>query len=175
MHITLDQEQWEVGTGTTLGEVFADISERAHARARIVTSLAVDHRNITDRDIDASLLAESTARFTRLTATSQSMQDIVRAAQDSAHRYAAVLRAEGLPLVHAFRSGQTQVTALDLWLGKLADYLELMDGRRETTQSLEPTRPLSVWVQELLEARSARDTVLMADLLEYEILPRLEA
>lgn len=175
MQVTLDHEQWEVGTGTTLGEVFADISERAHARARIVTSLAVDHRIITDRDIDVGLLAESAARFSRLTATSHSVQEIMRMAQDSAHRYAKVLCAEGLPLVHAFRSGEPQVNALDLWLGKLADYLETMEGHRETPQSVEAVRPLSSWVQELLDARSARDPVLMADLLEYEILPRLEA
>lgn len=175
MHVTLDHENWEVGTGLTLGEVLADVSERAHARARLVTSLTVDQRALTDRDIDAALLAEPTTRFTRLTATSQTMQDILRAAQGSAHRYAEELRAEGLPLVRAFRSGQPHVNRVDAWLGKLADYLELTEGGRGTPPTPDADRPLSSWVQALVEARGAHDIVLMADLLEYEILPRLAA
>lgn len=175
MHVTLDHENWEVGTGITLGEVLADVSERAHARARLVTSLTVDQRALTDRDIDAALLAEPTTRFTRLTATSQAMQDILRAAQDSAHRYAEELHTEGLPLVGDFRSGRPHLKRVDVWLGKLADYLELTEGGRGIRPAPDAAQPLSSWVQALVEARDAHDTVLMADLLEYEILPRLAA
>jgi len=175
MHVTLDQENWEVGTGTTLGEVLADVSERAHARARLVTSLTVDQRALTDRDIDAALLAEPTARFTRLTATSRAMRDILRGGQETAHRYAEELRAEGLSLIRACRSGQSPVSHIDLWLGRLADYLEWVEGSRSAPPVTDATRPLSSWVQALVEARGAHDLVLMADLLEYEIVPRLTA
>jgi len=175
MYVTLDQEQWEVGAGATLGTVFADVSERAHARSRIVTSLQLDQRAITDRDLDAGFLGEPAAKFSRLAAISQSMQDIMQSAQVSAHRYAQNLRTEGISLVRAFRSGLPQVDTLDLWLGRLADYLELVEGRCKAPRSFEAARPLSSWVQDLLDARGLRDTVLMADLLEYEILPRLEA
>jgi len=175
MHITLDQDQWEAATGATLGDVLADVSERAQARSRIITSLSVDHRTITDRDIDATLLAESTARFTRLTATSRSMQDIVQSARDSIRRYAELMRTEGIPLVNAFRLGPQNMDGLDRWLGKLADYLELAELDCDQSRSADANRSLISWVQELLDARMVRDTVRMADLLEYEILPRLEA
>ena len=173
MHITLDQEQWEAGTGTTLGDVLADVSERAHQRSCVVTSLTIDQRTITDRDIDAMLLAESTARFTQLTATSQAMQDIVYSGQRSVARYADIIRTEGNTLVDKFRLGQQTVDKLDLWLGQLADYLEWAEGSRRTAEPGETVLPLNSWVRELLDARDTRDTVRMADLLEYEILPRV--
>lgn len=175
MYVTLDQENWEVGRETTLGEVLAEVSERAHARARIVTSLTVDQRILTDRELDSVLLAEPAARYARLTATSRTMQDILQAGRSSARRYADQLRADGLPLARAFRAGHPQVNALDEWLGKLADYLELVEGNPQDGPSFTGTRPLSSCIQALVEARGCRDTVLMADLLEYEVLPRLGA
>ena len=80
---------------------------------------------------------------------------------------------KGHTIASAFRAGRSHVGALDLWLGKLADYLELMEGGRISRCDSEEERPLSAWVRELLMARDVRDIVLMADLLEYEILPRL--
>lgn len=173
MHVTLDQEQWEVGPGTTLGEVLAEVSERANKRSRIVTFLAVDQRPITDRDLDGALLAMSTAQFTHLAASSQSMHEIVQSAQPSIQRYAKVVRTEGTALVEAFRIGRQQIDRLDLWLGQLADYIELMESTARGPAEGGPSRTLTPWVQELLEAREARDTVRLADLLEYEVLPRL--
>lgn len=173
MHITLDQEQWEAGTGTTLGDVLADVSERAYKRSCVVTSLTVDQRIITDRDIDAMLLTESTTSFTQLTATSQAMQDIVHSAQRSVARYADIIRTEGNALVSNFRLGQQAVDKLDLWLGQLADYIEWAEGFCKATKPDETAPPLNSWVRELLDARDTRDTVRMADLLEYEILPRV--
>ena len=175
MHVTLDHEQWEAEVGSTLGEVFADLSARAQARSRIVTSLQLDQRKITDRDLDIGFLGESAAKFSRVTAISQSMEDIVYSAQQSAQRYAQILRAEGMTLLGTFRSGQSRIDSLDQWLGKLADYMELIEGGRGQAHGGEPARPLSSWVQDLLDARARRDTVLIADILEYEVMPRLEA
>ena len=171
MHVMLDQEQWEAAAASTVGEVLADISERAHARARIVTSLRLDHRVITDRDLDQAFLSEPAARFARLTAESQSMSDILRAAQPSLTKYADTLRAEGTALITPLRFGPPPLSALDAWLGKLADYLELVEGTRGAAGN--GSDALSTWVRQLLEARTARDTVRIADLLEYEILPRV--
>ena len=173
MRVTLDQEQWEAGAGATVGDVLADLSERAQARSRIVTSLQLDHRAITDRDLDAELLREASGKFTRLTATSQSTHALMESARKVAARYAQDLCTEGHTIASAFRAGRSHVGALDLWLGKLADYLELMEGGRISRCDSEEERPLSAWVRELLMARDVRDIVLMADLLEYEILPRL--
>lgn len=175
MHVTLDQEQWEAGIGTTLGDVLADVSERAQARSRIVTSLRLDHRAITDRDLNPELLQEASGQFARLAAISQSVQALMESARGVAARYAHDLFSEGHTIASAFRAGRSHVGALDLWLGKLADYLELVEGPRTSRRSGEDERPLSTWVRELLSARNERDIVLMADLLEYEILPRLQS
>ncbi|MBH0193360.1 MAG: hypothetical protein HP492_16670 [Nitrospira sp.] len=175
MRVTLDQEQWEVRVGATIGDVLADISDRAQARSRIVTSLRLDQRTITDRDLDARFLREASGKFARLTAVSQSIRDLVESATQSAARYARDLSQDGYGVASAFRAGLSQMGALDLWLGKLADYLELVEGGQASRRTGDSERPLSAWVRELLEARAGRDIVLMADLLEYEILPRLQS
>lgn len=174
MHVTLDQDQWEAGVGSTIGDVLADLSERAQARSRIVTSLRLDQRAITDRDLHAEFLCEVSGKFTRLTATSQSVQELLLSARQAAARYAQDLRVEGNTIASAFRAGRSQMSALDLWLGKLADYLELEERGWKSRHTGEDELPLSTWVQELLTARNGRDLVRMADLLEYEILPRLD-
>jgi hypothetical protein len=171
MQVILDQEQWEVDGETTLGEVLADVSERAHTRARIVTSLVVDQRRITDRDLDAAFLAERTAGFASLTAWSQSQVEIVRSAQPAIQRYALAVHEEGAALSTAFRAGQGAIPLLDAWLGKLADYLEVAES---STTARAGNGSLAGFVQELLKARVNGDRVLIADLLEYEILPRLK-
>jgi hypothetical protein len=173
MRVSLDQDQWEAGAGTTLGDVLADVSDRAQAQSRIVTSLRIDQRAITDRDLDAEFLGKASGTFTRLTATSQSLPELLASARQAGARYAQNLCEEGNAIVREFRTGRSQVGRLDLWLGNLADYLELADGVRQSRRVCDDERPLSAWVQELLTARTGRDIVLMADLLEYEILPRL--
>lgn len=173
MRVMLDQDQWEIGATATLGDVLADISDRAQARSRIVTSVRLDQRVISDRDLDSGFLGQSTERYSRLTAISQSTQEIVRSARDSADQYAHILHEEGIALARSFRSGQFQVATLDLWLGKLADYLELVEGAGAVFDGSREAKPLSAWVRDLLDARAGRDSVRMADLLEYEILPRL--
>jgi hypothetical protein len=175
MLVTLDQEQWEASAGASIGEVLSDLSDRAHERAHIITSLLLDQRRITDRDLDPTFLSVATTGFSRLTASSEPMQLIVQKAQASARLYAGELGKECASLARAFRAGLAQVATLDQWLGKLADYLELMEGPRKTVDLSEPSKLLAPWVQQLVDARSRRDLVLMADLLEYEILPRLEA
>jgi len=174
MRVTLDQDQWEAGAAATLGEVLAEVSDRAQAKLRIVTSLQLDHRAISDRDLDIGFLGEPAKKYSMLTAVSISKQEIVRSAKHSAERYAHVLHEEGNALAGSFRSGQFQVARLDLWLGKLADYLELVEGTGTAFNDGQDAKPFSAWVRDLLDARAGQDIVMMADLLEYEILPRLE-
>jgi hypothetical protein len=173
MRVTLDQDQWETGSAATLGEVLAEVSDRAQEQSRIVTSLQLDHRAISDRDFDIGFLGEPAKNFSMLTAVSASRQDIVRSARHSAERYAQVLHEEGKALGWSFRAGHFQVAKLDLWLGKLADYLELLEGTGTALISGRDAKPLSAWVRDLLDARAGQDIVMMADLLEYEIIPRL--
>lgn len=171
MHVTLDHDQWEVASQSTFGEVLADISEKAHARARLITSLTIDHRAITDRDLDEVFLGESVGKYMQLKASSRSMQEVRQGAEESVRRYGVVLRDEACALATRLRLGEEAMMALDTWLGQLADYLEILEAAPAPPR---PGRSLSPWVQELLQARAGRDLVRLADLLEYELAPRLE-
>ncbi len=51
MHITLDQEQWQLPDETSVMEVLAAISDKARAQNRIVTSLTIGGKAINDRDL----------------------------------------------------------------------------------------------------------------------------
>lgn len=172
MHVMLDQDQWEVVNGLSLGDVLADISEKAHARSRLITSLTVDQRTITDRDLDPLFLGEPIARFTHLQAVSQTMDEVMRGATSTIQQYADLLRNEAQELASHIRMGDERLTSLDAWLGKLADYLELMESKQAKPH---PDRAMTPWVQGLLEARARRDFIHVADLLEYELAPRLES
>ena len=171
MHVILDQEQWDVANQNTLGEVLADITEKAHARARLITSLIVDHRTITDRDLDPAFLGESSSKYSQIQASSRSMQEVMQGAEATIRRYATLLRGDARALVTRFRLGEESTAALDAWLGQLADYIEFIES--SPTASAE-NLALSTWVQELLRVRADRDLVRLADVLEYELMPRLE-
>jgi|LNFM01.1.fsa_nt_gb hypothetical protein len=174
MQIMLDQDHWEVDAPLTMEQVLMEVSERAHARARMVTKLQLDQRRITDRDLDPAFLAESVVRFQQLTAVSQPMPELIRAAEGSIRKYAETLRTEGRALLSPLRFGPLRFSSLDAWLGQLADYLEFVDGASAAMEAGTGASTVAPWVQQLLEARAARDLVRLADLLEYEILPRLE-
>jgi hypothetical protein len=65
------------------------------------------------------------------------------------------------------------LSLLDLWLGKVADVVEIIGNGPKQLGTESPARVVAGWMEEFLEARRLRDTVRMADLLEYEVLPRL--
>jgi hypothetical protein len=174
MQITLDQDHWEADAPLTMEHALTEVSERAHARARIVTKVQLDHRTITDRDLDPAFLAESVAHFRQLRAVSQPMPELIRAAEGSVRKYADTLRDEGVALLSPLRFGPLPLPALDAWLGRLADYLEFIDGASTAMQTGTGASTVSPWIQRLLEARATRDSVRLADILEYEIVPRLD-
>ena len=173
MHIKLDDEQWIAPQEATLRDIFAELSERAFAKSRIVTTMMLDHRRITDRDIDAQLLQKPSSGFSDLVATSSTQQDILETARGSIKQYCEQVVEEGNGLVSYLRSGTLDVAVLDRWLGKVADILELMKHGRLDSTGGSDLQATAGWIEKLLGARQVRDTVQMADLLEYEILPRL--
>ncbi|MEK7868974.1 MAG: hypothetical protein AAB271_01460, partial [Nitrospirota bacterium] len=116
MHVMLDQDQWEVVNALSLGDVLADISEKAHARSRLITSLTVDQRTITDRDLDSAFLGEPIARFTHLQAVSQTMDEVMLGAASTIQHYADLLRKEAQELASHIRMGDERLTSLDAWL-----------------------------------------------------------
>ncbi len=175
MQVRLDEDQWVAGTDTSLGDVFVELSERAHAKARIVTTMTLDRRQLTDRDLDPRLLQESSAKFSNLVATSLTQAEIIHAARGSINRYRELVIQEGRSLVGQLRLGMQDMSSLDRWLGKVADLLELIGNNAPNPAADSDVRTIAGWIEELLGARYLSDTVRMADLLEYEILPRLSS
>ncbi len=173
MRITLDDNQWVAAAEATLGDIFAELSERAHAQSRIVTTMMLDHRRITDRDIDPQLLQQPSTCFSDLVATSATQRDIIETARGSMNRYCEHIVQEGNWLVSRLRLDIQEFAPLDRWLGQVADVLELMENSPHDPAADSGVRVIAGWIERLLEARHLRDTVRMADLLEYEILPRL--
>jgi hypothetical protein len=173
MHIRLDDDQWVAPTDASLEEVFAELSERAHARARIVTTMVLDRRRLTDRDLEPRLLQEPSAKFDQLVATSLTKEEIIRAARGTIDRYRELIVQEGDSLVRQFRSGMQDLSLLDRWLGKVADLLELPGHNTPHPAPDSDVSATAKWIEQLLGARYLGDTVRMADLLEYEILPKL--
>ncbi len=173
MQVKLDDDQWLAATDASLGDVFAELSERAHAKARIVTTMILDRRQITDRDIEPRLLQEPSAKFSNLVATSLTQEEIIHAARGTIDRYRELVVQEGRSLVGQLRLGSQDLPLLDRWLGKVADLLELIGNKAAKPAADSDVKAIAGWIEELLGARHLSDTVRMADLLEYEILPRL--
>jgi hypothetical protein len=173
MHITLDEEQWELPDDTSLMEALASISDKAHAKHRLVTSLTIGGKTISDRDLVPAWLTQKVNSVGPVQATSQSLHSIITDAKRAIDRFAVQLRADGELLLTSLRSGTGQVGSIDAWLGRLADYTEMLEaGQTQGVAGLSSSLLLP-WIQELLAARSCADAVRAADLLEYELLPRL--
>lgn len=175
MQITLDDDQWVAATDASLGDAFAELSDRAHAKARIVTTMMLDRRRLTDRDLEPRLLQEPSAKFSNLVATSRTQAEIIQDARGAIDQYRELVVQEGSSLVRQLRQGIQELSSLDRWLGKVADLLELIGVNAPNLDASSNVRATAKWIEELLGARSLGDTVRMADLLEYEILPRLSS
>lgn len=175
MNIRLDNEQWQTVSTATLGDILADLSERAHARSRIVTTLMLDHRRITDRDIDPYFLQQPSMNYRELVATSSTQEEIIESARGAIERYRSLVVAEGTSLANQFRMGVQDLTSFDAWLGKVADAVEIIENGQNRLGTQSTGSAIAGWIEELLAARHIHDTVRMADLLEYEILPRIAA
>ena len=173
MQVTLDDEQWSVSDAAPLMEVLAQVSDKAHAKGRIVTSLQVGARRLTDRDLTRALLAQTGSEVHCVQVMTQSMDQVFQGADATMNRYAAVLKSDGASLVETFRSGHTPDASFDAWLGRLADYLECLERKLAQPESSDSTHPLVSWVARLLKARDTKDWVGVTDVLEYEVLTRL--
>ncbi|MBA5868773.1 MAG: hypothetical protein GDA68_02025 [Nitrospira sp. CR2.1] len=173
MHITLDGEQLQLPDDTLMMNALAALSDRAHAQHRIVTSLTVGGKAISDRDLTPPFLNQPARDVGTMQAVSQSLHTIIVEAQHAIERFAAELRTDGQVLLAPLRSGTAQVGTIDAWLGRLADYTEMLEaGHAQGVEGLS-SAALLPWIQELLGARTTADPIRVADLLEYELLPRL--
>ena len=173
MYITLDGEQLQIPDDTSMMNALAALSDKAHAKHRIVTSLTIGGQTISDRDLTPSFLNQPVRNVGTMQAISQSLQTIIIEAKQAIARFAAELRTDGQVLLAPLRSGTAQVGTIDAWLGRLADYTEMLEaGHAQGVEGLS-SASLLPWIQELLGARTTTDAIRVADLLEYELLPRL--
>ena len=122
MHITLDEEQWQVSDESSLMEILATISDRAQAQHRIVTSLTIGGKAISDRDLAPGFLNQSGKNLGAVQAISKSLHSIITEAKHAIDGFAAQLRTDGQSLLTSLRSGSGHVGSIDTWLGRLADY-----------------------------------------------------
>ncbi|MBL8073598.1 MAG: hypothetical protein JNL29_04450 [Nitrospira sp.] len=175
MNVKLDNEQWQAISTATLGDILAELSERADARSRIVTKIVLDHRRITDRDIDPHLLQQPATSYRELVATSETQLEMIESARGAIERYCRLVVAEGTSLANQFRMGVQDLSSFDAWLGKVADAVEVIENGRKQVGTPSQGQAIAGWIEQLLAARHIHDTVRMADLLEYEILPRIAA
>jgi hypothetical protein len=173
MQVMLDDEQWTVNDDLSLMEILAQVSDKAYARQRVVTSLQLGSRQLTDRDLTGAMLVQVGAEIGPIRAMTQSMDQVMKNADETMERYAGFLKSDGAGLVHAIRTGQTPGGSLDAWLGRLADYLECVETKRARAEQNRSTEPLASWVARLLDVRITGDWVGMADLIEYEIMTRI--
>ncbi|MGC3973822.1 MAG: hypothetical protein QM771_05495 [Nitrospira sp.] len=173
MYITLDGEQLQVPDDTLMMNALATLSDKAHAKHHIVTSLTIGGKTISDRDLTPPFLNQPLRNAGTMQAISQSLHTIIIEAKQAIERFAAELRADGQVLLAPLRSGTAQVGTIDAWLGRLADYTEMLEaGQAQGVEGLS-SASLLPWIQELLGARTTADAIRVADLLEYELLPRL--
>ncbi|MBX3237190.1 MAG: hypothetical protein KF814_13650 [Nitrospiraceae bacterium] len=173
MEIVLDQERWQVADDRTVMEALGELSDRVDRDKRMVVSLTIGGKPVTDRDLVPALLERQVKELGTIEARSRSLHDIVVEAKTAIDAYALQLHRDGTSLVSSLRSGLGGVASIDSWLGRLADYAELLEtGRAQGVHGYDSSR-LAPWIREVLEARSCVDAIRMADLLEYELLPRL--
>ena len=173
MHITLDHDHWDVSDDQLVGEALAQVSDRAHAQRRLVISLKLGGRSITDRDLQPLLLSKSLKEVGPIDACSQNIPEIMTNAAPAIAGFASILHAEAQGFLLPLRASGTIPSALDRWFGKLADYTELLQAAAQDSRDDGDRRIFISWIQELLDARSIQDPVRLADILEFEVLPHL--
>ena len=174
MLVQLDEKTWEVSDTDRLEEVLADLSDRAQAQGRLVTQLVVGDQPMTDRELVPPTLAKVASTFGSIAAKSEQMDSILKNSEETARKFGLQIRVNAQQLVEDFRQGKSGLRQLDQWFGQIADYLEWVQIQESVSgsSSKEP-QDLSHWVNELMNARKNMDDVRVADMLEYEIIPRL--
>jgi hypothetical protein len=175
MRITLDHDQWDVSDDQPVSVGLTQVSDRAYARHRLVTSLKLGGRPITDRDLQPMLLSKLLKEVGPIEACSQNIPEIMTNAAPAITKFASTLKAEAQGFLTPLRMNGIIPSALDQWFGRLADYLECLQGAGQSNPPGGNLEAFSSWIQELLNARSIHDPVRMADILEFEILPHLAA
>jgi hypothetical protein len=174
MLVQLDEETWEVSNTIRLEEVLATLNNQAEAQGRLVTQMTVDNQPMTDRDLVSQTLTRVASSFGTIAAKSERMDSIIEHSGETGKKFGQQICLCAQQLVGDLRQGKGVMRQLDEWFGQMADYLEWA----QIQQAINGSQPseqqdLSYWVNELMNARENLDDVRMADMLEYEVIPRL--
>jgi hypothetical protein len=174
MQVRLDEDIWEVNDSIQLGAILANLSDRAQAKGCLVTELMVGNRKMTDRELVPLTLVQVASSFGSISAVSQRLENIVQYSEETGKKFGQQLSLQGQKFVNDFRQGHGIFRQLDQWFGQMADYLEWLQIQESVgTEKSEFAHDLSYWVNELMNARENEDEVKIADMLEYELIPRL--
>ena len=174
MQVQLDEEIWEMNDNVRLEEVLANLSDRAQAKGRLVTELMVGNKKMTDRELVFSTLSQVASSFGSIAAKSEALENIVQHSTETAQNFGHQLHLQAQDLVNDFRQGRGVLRMLDQWFGQVADYLEWAQIQQSFgVRNTDEAQGLSSWINELMNARKDMDTIRIADILEYEVIPRL--
>ncbi len=173
MRVQLDHDMWEMEDTARLEEVLADISDRAQAKGRLVTTLHVANRTMTDRELVPQTLSQPAKLFDPIRALSERVETLVQQSEDTAKKFVQQINQEAQSIVEGFRAGNPSIVALDRWFGQMADYVEWGHIHDNLGLSGGYASNFKGWLEELMIARNGRDYVRVADILEYEIIPLL--
>lgn len=172
MQVILNDEQWTVSDDATVMEVLAELSERATSRQLLVTTLEIGHRPITDRDLQPLYLGRAVKEVGEVRAIATPLSTVYAQVRETAHKAGVELHGEGQALLRDLRAGHHDTRRVDAWLGRCADFVEGSMLGMTSSGSAEQQALLS-WLDELLRARQRHDQVRLADVLQYEVLPRM--
>ncbi len=174
MLVQLDEETWEVSNTVRLEEVLANFSDRAEAQGRLVTQLTVGNQPMTDRELVPPTLARVASSFGTIAAKSEQLDSIIEHSGETGKKFGQQICLQAQQLVEDSRHGRGVMRQMDQWFGQMADYLEWVQIQ-QSINGLQLNEPhdLFYWVNELMNARQNLDDVRMADMLEYEVIPRL--
>ena len=174
MLVQLDEDTWEVSDTLRLEEVLANISDRAEVQGRLVTELVVGNQSMSQRELVPHTLSKIVSSFGSVAAKSERKESLIQRFAVTGKNFGQQVRFDAQNIVEEFRRGNGVVRQLDQWFGQMADFLEWDQLQMlSTEQRSQDPQNLSHWVQELMYARQNLDEVRIADILEYEVIPRL--
>ena len=129
---------------------------------------------MTDRELVPPTLSKIASSFGSIAAKSERVETIVKQSEETGKQFGQHLRFHAQEVLLNFRQSRGGMQQLDQWFGQVADYLEWKQIQQSVVSSLSnETKDLSYWVNELMLARQNVDEVRIADMLEYEVIPRL--
>ena len=188
MRVLVDGQPYDAGGAASLAEVLADVDDALHAKGRGILAVRVNGRHVSATELPVALAGRTPQNVSQLEIDTD---DMLALAEENIANIKEVL--PELPvacheLAAVFHSttperGYDQFKQLaDIWSSlkeqeqQIAAALDVeMSDLRVAEQSLKARHEaLNRRLEESAAALEARDTVLLGDLLEYELAPFAE-